>query len=88
MFSRYSSSKILLIIRHIGMVGWGLWLGVAKWLGLAGVAGGGFGWRGRWWVWLSWPVEVASLVARRGEFPRWWRGVGSFLAGGEALGAW
>jgi len=45
---------------------------------------------GGWWrVWLSWPGEVASPLARRGEFARCWRvlmivaaGVGGLSVGG------
>ena len=33
------------------------------------VAGGGL-----WWVWQVWLAEVASPLARRGEFPLLWRG--------------
>ena len=41
-------------------------------------------WGGRWWRWLAWSAEVASLVARR-----WERG-GGFRLGwvGVAFGGW
>jgi hypothetical protein len=40
---------------------------------------------GRWWVWLPWPVRVASPLARRGEFLSRWRGMVSVVAG---VGGW
>ena len=51
------------------------------------------GWPGGWcgrrefalsWRGLLWPEEVASPLARRGEFPRRWRGVGNLWLDGVA----
>ena len=39
------------------------------------------------WV-ARWLVEVASPVARRGEFPRWWRGMVSVVEGIGRCGGW
>ena len=63
----------------VGLGGWMVVAGVGGWVwlawpvvGLAVVAGGGRLACGEAW-------GVSSLVARRWEFPRWWRGVGSVV---------
>ena len=58
-------------------------------IGLGGLSGirGVVGWVGRWVLAaVASAAEVASPVARQGEFARRWRGVGGMVEGGGYVG--